>query len=258
MAAKKNVPAEQAEQDYSRHPVLQEDEVKTAAKAWRTLKQRFAKDLEYWHQVGTGLLHVWNRLEADKNGKAPSRKEFGQAIEAAGLGDIPQTTRSAAIRLVQHWDDLPLDQIRANHPEAVLKQARALENKRQEEQAQEQAQDPGETVEDAEYSDAEPGDGGPAPVDAEVSEDEAPQPSNREAQRTSGSSPWWMKQAEQIAGLPDSITEVDPGGLASACKGVTPIEETLTADKRQRVRERCEQILAFLDAFEEDDQDEAA
>jgi hypothetical protein len=150
----------------------------------------------------------------------------------------------------------------AAHPEAVKK---ALANyRKQAEQPQEdekthlgQGQDPGSTVEDAEYSDTEPGDGGPAPVDAEV-QDDAPQPNNREAQQTSGTSPWWMRQAEQIAGLPDSITEIDPYGLASACRDVTPIEEMLTQDKRKRVRQRAEQILAFLDAFEEDDDQEAA
>jgi hypothetical protein len=267
MAAKTNVPAEQAEQDYSRHPVLQEADVKQAAKAWRTLKENAVRDLKHWWNVGNGLLTVYNRLEADKGGKAPSRKEFGQAIEAAGLGDIPQPTRSAAMKLHEEFEGVEeaqkfLKQIGsgAAHPEAV-KKAIANYRKQAEQPGAEGSQDrdPGDTVEDAEYSDTEPGDGGPAPVDAEVQDDEeAPTPSNREAQRTSGSDPWWMKQANQIADLPDLVTEIDPYGLASACKDVTPIEEKLTADRRQRVRERAEQILAFLDAFEDDDQDEAA
>jgi hypothetical protein len=262
MAAKQNVPAEQAEQDYARHPVLQEAEVKQAGKAWRTLKDNAVRDLKHWWNVGNGLLTVYNRLEAD-NGKAPSRKEFGKALEAAGLGDIPQQTRSASMKLHQEFDSLEeaqgfLKEIgsSAANPEAVQKALRSWRKQAEQPQAQvEDQRDPGNTVEDAEYADANEGDGGPAPVDAQ---EEAPQPSNREAQRTSGTDPWWMKQANQIADLPDLVTEIDPYGLASACKDVTPIEEKLTADRRKRVRQRAEQILAFLDAFEEDDDQEAS
>lgn len=257
MAAKTNVPAEQGTNDVD-HPVIREDPVKIAAKAWRTLKHRKRKDLDYWYQVGEGLLHIWNRLEADKNGKAPSRKEFGQYLEAAGLGDIRQQARSASIKLVQFWDELPLDQITANNPEVVMKEWRQIENQRQQaadgEPNEPDPTPPGSTVEDADYADAEPGDGGPAPVDAE--QDNSLQgwsdTINDGPAQTSGSDPWWMKQANQIGDLPDLVTGIDPHGLASACKDVAPIEEKLTKDRRQRIRNRAEQILAFLDAFEED------
>jgi hypothetical protein len=245
--------------------VIKTDEVKTAAKAWRTLKQRAAKDLEYWKQVGEGLVTIYNRLEADKGGKAPSHKEFGQAVQAAGLDEVPRRTRTAAMTLYRHWDDLPED-ITSVHPVAVLSQWRKLEQaelpqpegeSKSKGSDKQGSSDPGEKVEDAEYSDVSEGGDGPAPVDAEV-EDEAPTPSNREAQQTSGSSPWWMIQVEKISGIPDSITGIDPDALVSAAKGSDPCEKELTRERVQRIRQRAQEIVDFCDAWEAQREDEAA
>jgi hypothetical protein len=255
MAAKQNVPAEQAEKDFARHPVLQEAEVKQAGKAWRTLKDNAVRDLKHWWNVGNGLLTVYNRLEADNGGKAPSRKDFGKALEAAGLSDIPQETRSAAMKLHQEFDSLEeaqgfLKEIgsSAANPEAVQKALRSWRKQAEQPQAQvEDQRDPGNTVEDAEYADANESDGGPAPVDAQ---EEAPEPSNREARQTSGSSPWWMIQVEKISGLPDSITDIDPDALVSAAKGSDPCEKELTKERVQRIRQRAQEIVEFCDAWE--------
>jgi len=219
-------------------------DVSDAAKAWENIKDRERKNLHDWKVIGDGLLGVWNRLEATK-GKAPSRKEFGQAIEAAGLGDLAQQDRSAAIKLIEVWDDLPWEEITASSPRRVLQQYRAVEQAKVENQQTGNDDQQDDDTEDADFQDVN-------------DDNDAPEPSNREPAQVSGSDPWWMKQANQIADLPDLVTEVDPYGLASAIKGCKPVEDKLTQDKRQRARERAEQILAFLDAYEEEEENEEA
>ena len=221
---------------------LQKD-VGEARRAWDRIKDRERKNLDDWKAVGDGLHGIWTRLETAKGGKAPSRKEFGQAIEQAGLSDLAQQDRSAAMKLIVIWDDLPWDEITATSPRRVLQQYRQVEQARLENQTGQEtgSDDRQDDAEDAEFE--------------EVQEDEQPATG---VNRTSGSEPWWMTQANRIADLDEIVLDIDPYGLASAVKGCKPVEDRLTATKRQRMRERAEQILAFLDAYEEEDDEQVA
>jgi len=206
-------------------------DVSDAAKAWENIKDRERKNLHDWKVIGDGLLGVWNRLEATK-GKAPSRKEFGQAIEAAGLGDLAQQDRSAAIKLVEVWDDLPWEEITASSPRRVLQQYRQAEQAKVEHQQTDAAPN-GESepdVEDAEYEDTEP--------------------ATKEPAELTGSDPWWLKQANQIADLDELVPSIDPDGLAQSVLDVKPVEDRLTADKISKCRKRAQQIIEFLDNLE--------
>jgi len=221
------------------HELVKSEAVKAGAKAWRSLKQRAKKDLELWYQVGEALLTLRRRLESENNGKVDKRK-FRALIDEAGLGELAQEDRTAAQNLVIWWQELSQESLNgAGHPRVVLRRQRAIE-KQSAEPAQVEDKSKEDNSEDAEFSDVGPdieGDDGADTVSGPV--------------QVSGSDPWWKRQTDQIADLPELVPSIDPDGLASSVLGVQPVEKYLTKEKLKRIRERAQQIQEFCDRYEE-------